>query len=521
MCLPILAVCQFANVARVDDIDATLFAYYGKRMLAGQRLYVDLWDNKPPGIFWIDAISLFISGGKFWGIALVTTSAVAGTVVLFFLTARRLFGLPTAAIGTVMASLYVNFYHYHVGANRPSTFYVFCEIAVLYCYCRAFDGWNSSHRADGVQPLFGERYSARASWLFAAGVMAACAIGFRQTSISVAAAIVVHQAYLVATRVQRPAAMLRVAGLCTAGGVATALVVVVVLAATSDLKLAWHGAVASNLGYVTHSKQSNLFPREIFQLRDHVRWLGLPVILAVASVIYRIGWRVYMGKSDAVNRRLGGPPNVFALLVAWFPIAFYLALIGPHRAHHYYGIALAPLVMLATHGVWLLMRKDERVRVPRYSVVLAVLWFVYMAVPAGSEQFRNAMRAKFERFDDRSVDRWADTTAAILEHTSPTDQVHAMRYLPAVFWRTNRPQAQRYLLNTIIDQWHEASQPYVDEVIMSLKTDPPAAIIASKSDLRNMENPKMPITYRDLADWLRENYEPVEPESSGVWLLKE
>src|SRR5581483_666131 len=37
--------------------DQALFAYIGRHLLRGQALYVDVWDVKPPGIFWIYALA--------------------------------------------------------------------------------------------------------------------------------------------------------------------------------------------------------------------------------------------------------------------------------------------------------------------------------------------------------------------------------------------------------------------------------------------------------------------------------
>ncbi len=55
MCLPVLATAQYIAHVRADETDAWLFAYYGREMLSGCGLYTDLWDNKPPGIFWLNA----------------------------------------------------------------------------------------------------------------------------------------------------------------------------------------------------------------------------------------------------------------------------------------------------------------------------------------------------------------------------------------------------------------------------------------------------------------------------------
>ena len=36
--------------------DQATFCFIGQRLLEGKHLYLDLWDNKPPGIFYIYAL---------------------------------------------------------------------------------------------------------------------------------------------------------------------------------------------------------------------------------------------------------------------------------------------------------------------------------------------------------------------------------------------------------------------------------------------------------------------------------
>src|SRR5437016_1676680 len=37
--------------------DQALFAYIGRHLPRGEALYVDVWDVKPPGIFWVYALA--------------------------------------------------------------------------------------------------------------------------------------------------------------------------------------------------------------------------------------------------------------------------------------------------------------------------------------------------------------------------------------------------------------------------------------------------------------------------------
>ena len=48
--------------------DGGLFMYMGDRLLKGDVLYVDIWDNKGPLIFYLNALGLFLGRGLRWGV---------------------------------------------------------------------------------------------------------------------------------------------------------------------------------------------------------------------------------------------------------------------------------------------------------------------------------------------------------------------------------------------------------------------------------------------------------------------
>ena len=54
--IPIITVSQLAAHLRLDVVDDQMFGYYGWRIAHGATVYHDVWDNKPPGIYWINAV---------------------------------------------------------------------------------------------------------------------------------------------------------------------------------------------------------------------------------------------------------------------------------------------------------------------------------------------------------------------------------------------------------------------------------------------------------------------------------
>jgi hypothetical protein len=502
VCLPILAVSLFAAIARTDDIDGYLFAYYAKRMLAGQVLYADLWDNKPPGIFWANLVGLFAGGGSYSGVVAMLCAAAVGAVAVVSLAADRLYGRRTACVAAVLASVYLFQHHYHVGSNRASTFFVPLDLLVFGFYV-----WGYS----------GGRWRGR--WMFAAGVCAVGAICFRQTAFAAAGAVVVHQIVLWVSGRQRREEVLRAIGFLLAGSLAAVLVVIGVLGWTSDLGAAWEAVVVSNTGYFQQTGKSQLWP-EVFRWQEHLDNLGLPLLLGVAVVIHAVvSWR-----GDDRPMSTSQPPGLVAFLMIWLVFALYLAAIGPNRRLLYFAAALCPLVMLATHGVWLLLASEESsARRARFGVIVAVLWFGFMMTPAVAFQVRSAQAAYVHRFASPSPSRFYSIVSAIEKHTEADDAIYIWGYRPEVYWLANRPLAQRYIVSTLVEQRGAGAQPRIDEVIAELKARPPKAIVISEGELRFIDGEvtKYPVTCGDFGQWLREHYATAEdPTEKSVWIRR-
>jgi hypothetical protein len=87
------------------ETDECNYAYIGARLLEGQRLYVDVWDHQPFGVFALFAGAIALFGdepGVFRGLALVFSVA---SLWLIFAILRRDFGLPAAVSGALMFAL--------------------------------------------------------------------------------------------------------------------------------------------------------------------------------------------------------------------------------------------------------------------------------------------------------------------------------------------------------------------------------------------------------------------------------
>ena len=105
--------------------------YLGQRILDGGRLYLDCWENKPPGIAWINAVVVGVAGGRQLG-AWIAPGVAA--VVALLVVARAVAGIlgRVAAVGMlfVAAVLMTMRMHDAPSINPDSYCAVFALVAV-------------------------------------------------------------------------------------------------------------------------------------------------------------------------------------------------------------------------------------------------------------------------------------------------------------------------------------------------------------------------------------------------------
>lgn len=91
--LAYLVIIQIApHLELAPRVDSSVYLYIGDRILKGDIPYRDVWDNKGPLIYYINAIGLAISGGSRWGVWCIELGAVICAALASFAFFKRAFG---------------------------------------------------------------------------------------------------------------------------------------------------------------------------------------------------------------------------------------------------------------------------------------------------------------------------------------------------------------------------------------------------------------------------------------------
>ena len=122
-------------------IDSSVFLYVGQQILAGHLPYRDVWDQKMPGIFYIDALALWMTHGSLWGIWLLEVVAQSAAGLLCVFSVRRLAGLVPALCAMLvwMLTLAALLLGGEGDANLTEAFAVPLQFAALSLFGRCFD----------------------------------------------------------------------------------------------------------------------------------------------------------------------------------------------------------------------------------------------------------------------------------------------------------------------------------------------------------------------------------------------
>jgi 4-amino-4-deoxy-L-arabinose transferase-like glycosyltransferase len=93
---------RIAAVAEPLGIDQGLWASAARGMARGQRLYHDVWEQRPPGIYWIYLTGFRVLGWKAATVAWLDILASGATTLLLFWIARSLSSTLTAALAAAL-----------------------------------------------------------------------------------------------------------------------------------------------------------------------------------------------------------------------------------------------------------------------------------------------------------------------------------------------------------------------------------------------------------------------------------
>jgi len=141
--------------------DQATYCVIAEGLLKGKHLYRDLWDNKPPGIFYLYIPIVKVLGRATWMVGAVDLVCVLTAAFASFCFCTRYLGPQTGAISAVLYAYWHNRKGY-INAAQPEIFLVLLILAAFFLLaCEGhFTKWRSFAAGLALGAAFWTKYNA-------------------------------------------------------------------------------------------------------------------------------------------------------------------------------------------------------------------------------------------------------------------------------------------------------------------------------------------------------------------------
>ena len=449
--------------------DSGLFAYAGQRILDGAVLYQDVWDTKPPGVFYINALALALGGGGPWAVWGFETLWFAATMVLLLVLLSYLFGWIPASITTLLVASSALYPGYVEGGNFTETWALLPQILILASAVLLF---RTGHQR----------------WLFAIGTLTAVAFLLKPTYIALGLATAVVVAVPVLRGADRPT-VLKPIGWFFAGFLLVLLGSWVYWGSQGALGDLWNAVVRQNISYV----REGLSPRSLYgtgrRFALEQPMATLTTLTTASFALFLLGrTRPNRSTPQAASRSADRSSNSIQnqmLTVAFLALpleVIFVAISGRNFGHYYLTPMPAMAVAIAYLFERMLMGSLQRREISRWLAVVLILvglllvsWLLAVLPDEimSRSQFEELLREPLATsyFHD-------DLERYVLAQTEPDESVLVWGYNPRLHFITGRRAPTGYLFHAQLLTPGSGGEERFDRFLQDLRNDLPSLILA-------------------------------------------
>lgn len=332
------------------DIDAGVYRYIGWRIVEGEVPYQDVWDHKPPVIFFLNALGLAIGRGSIWGIWFLELAAIGCAGVLSFRLLNRYLGFFPASWGTVLWLVMLLKLTADGRLDNTETFVLPLQFIALFLFLRA----------DGKPLQFWAGYTL--------GLTFALAFLLKQIFIGVWVALFL---YILVKRIAARSwhELFAEGAAILAGGVTVFGVIVLYFASKHALDDLWRAAFQYNFLYAEQGSDPQEALSNGLTFLDHKGFIYIALAGWAAALI-------------GVVKRIPNRKSVqalFIVLVIWLPVEALLVCTTSGIHQHYYQTSVAVLGLLVGVTAYVYHALSDRYRRAGLLLILvAVSYFNFI-----------------------------------------------------------------------------------------------------------------------------------------------
>jgi len=285
--------------------DGGFFLYAGQQILGGKIPYTEVWDNKGPAIFYINALGLWLGGGSRWGVWMIEFIFIFGSLLILYRILLNRWGMGSALFGVTMAGLGLRIVLGY--GNYTEEYALFFNAIGLMLFFSIVDSKNNLIKYFWIGALFGLSFSFRANNIGALFAILASVFLF----------YVFKRSFVKATQI---------IGVTLLGFAVPLLLWTLYFALLGAAEEMIYGSITFNFSYSAAKDRTWL---DLFGglLRGGMGWYGRVALL---------GWLVLSTcfVFTFIRRKDFEIFNIF--LLVWFPVEVLLSNLSGRSFNHYY-----------------------------------------------------------------------------------------------------------------------------------------------------------------------------------------
>ncbi len=442
MVLVLTVLVQANPGTRIPGRDYGFYVYIGDQIVHGKLPYRDAWESKPPAIFYVNAMGLWLGRGSRWGVWVIELIALLTAATISFSTIRKLWGIWPALAGLILWLIGLDLTMQ--GGNLTEEYPLSLHFLSIALFIKLIE--MSQHRLYNI--LLGLAFGI--SFLF------------RPNNAALEAAIIIT--LLLIQVFHRDLKSLLQQTLWVAVGVLIPLLITIVYFWSQGLlRKLFEASLLYNLTYSTTAITS-----------------GSPLLIGFSTFGW-IAWIAAAGYLVALQRALKTKDPFYLLLLLGWPMVIYLSDPAKRTYAHYFINWLPFLGLFGGLVLHLLTeRLPTRIKDSSASTLTALtaallLGFTFFFASGRAAEYQKAI----ERISNReSIGSEVRTRAAayVENHTRPGDLVLFWAAAPGENFMSDRESPSAYLFYPLYVH-SDISQRMNDQFLQDIITKRPILIV--------------------------------------------
>jgi hypothetical protein len=449
--------------------DSGVFAYAGKLITEGKLPYRDFFDHKPPLVYYLNAIAIYLMGVTPWSIWWLDVIYLSITGIVLFLLLHKITGLFPAVLGAGIFIFTLMTPKFFLGGNLTETYGLLPQVLIvgaMYGYLKRKNLW----------------------WILLIGLLTSFASLFKQTTIALGIGALLTIIWL-GVLSRQPARVLKYGLIFIAGFLLPWGLIALIWSGLGAFSQLWDAVIAYNFTYVKDGFSFYGFSLAYQTLLESFPFLPLTIIGFASFCVFVLGIKAKLLNFDRENKVDLNGNEAFAreivFLAVFLAIPFevlFITLSGRNYGHYF--ISLLPSIIFACSYLFsklvgeIGVKSIGQVASMGFVGSLLLVWFIPAFISVHPQrQHLSSLRL----IRDKSLAQ-DDITSYIMTHTLLDDYVLIWQVRPELNFITGRPAPSKYIYPLPLFVGNSGKQSRFDEFLQDLETNPPRLVILSEND---------------------------------------